>query len=50
MAYYDLSVSHTLLEPQTQRERVSVAIKNGWDAVGLVHQAVGPKLVEQQDS
>ena len=49
MAYYDLSVSHTLLEPQTQRERVSVAIKNGWDAVGLVHQAVGPKLVEQQD-
>ncbi|KAL4451365.1 hypothetical protein ABPG77_009437 [Micractinium sp. CCAP 211/92] len=44
--FYDLCVSTTLLEPQTQRERVSQAIKLGWDAVALVHQAAA-KLTEQ---
>lgn len=48
LPYYDLAVSHTLLEPQTQRERVSQAIKLGWDAVGVVHQAAA-KLSEQAD-
>ena len=48
LPYYDLAVSHTLLEAQTQRERVSQAIKLGWDAVALVHQAAA-KLGEQQD-
>ena len=40
LPYYDLSASCTLLEPQTQRERVSHAIKLGWDAVAMVHQAL----------
>lgn len=44
--YYDLCVSTALLEPQTQRERVSQAIMLGWDAVALVHQAAA-KLTEQ---
>lgn len=46
LPYYDLSASSTLLDPQTQRERVSHAIKLGWDAVALVHQAAA-KLTEQ---
>ncbi|KAL4420717.1 hypothetical protein ABPG75_010373 [Micractinium tetrahymenae] len=46
LPYYDLCVSTTLLEPQTQRERVSQAVKLGWDAVALVHQAAA-KLTEQ---
>lgn len=48
LPYHDLAVSHTLLEAQTQRERVSHAVKLGWDAVGVVHQAAA-RLTEQQD-
>lgn len=44
--YYDLCVSTALLEPQTQRERVSQAIRLGWDAVALVHQAAA-RLTDQ---
>ena len=46
LPFCDLAISHTLLEPQTQRERVSWAIKLGWDVVGLVHQAAA-KLTQQ---
>jgi hypothetical protein len=48
LPYYDLAVSHTLLEAQTQRERVSHAVRLGWDAVALVHQA-GARLADPQD-
>lgn len=37
--FYDLHVNEILLEPQTQRERVSTALKLGYAGVGLVHQA-----------
>ena len=48
LPFHDLAVSHAALEPQTQRERVSHAIKLGWDAVVLVHQAAA-RLSEQAD-
>ena len=37
--YYDLGVSDCDLEPQTQKERVAVALSLGYEWVGLVHQA-----------
>ena len=46
LPYYDLAIAESQLEAQTQRERVAYAIKLGWDAVGLVHQAAA-KLTEQ---
>lgn len=48
LPYYDLGVSNTRLEPNTQRERVSWAVRLGWDGVGLAHQATA-KLTEQAD-
>ncbi|PRW21018.1 ribonuclease P complex subunit [Chlorella sorokiniana] len=48
LPYHDLAASNTLLEANTQRERVSYAIKLGWDVVGLAHQATA-KLAEAQD-
>jgi hypothetical protein len=37
--FYDLHVCESQLEPQTQRERVALALKLGYDGVALVHQA-----------
>ncbi|KAI7836047.1 hypothetical protein COHA_010078 [Chlorella ohadii] len=48
LPYHDLAVANTVLEANTQRERVSYAIKLGWDVVGLAHQAAA-KLAEAQD-
>lgn len=46
LPYYDLAASITQLEAETLRERVSWAVRLGWDGVGLTHQA-GAKLREQ---
>jgi ribonuclease P/MRP protein subunit RPP1 len=37
--FYDLCVTDAALEPQTQRERISVAMSYGYDAVAFAHQA-----------
>lgn len=37
--FFDLHVCESQLEPQTQRERVALALRLGFDGVGLVHQA-----------
>ena len=37
--FYDLHVCEGQLEPQTQRERLALALRLGWDGVALVHQA-----------
>jgi len=46
LPYYDLGATTSLLEAQTLRERVAHALKLGWDAVGLAHQAAA-KLTDQ---
>jgi len=45
-AFYDLGASEVILEAQTQKERLSMAIKLGYDCVALVHQA-GPSLTDR---
>ena len=42
-SFYDLSVSDTQLEPETQKERTGIALSLGYDGVASPHQA-GPKL------
>ena len=37
--FYDLSISDTQLEPETQKERTAIALSLGYDAVATPHQA-----------
>jgi hypothetical protein len=48
LPYHDLALTTGALEPQTQRERIAHAVRLGWDALALVHQAAA-KLSEQGD-